>query len=79
MNIQEIIESGVIELYVMNVLPKDEAAQVAALAVQHPEIRKEIEAIETSLQQYAQAQAVAPRPELKEEIDNFNKIVNKGF
>jgi anti-sigma-K factor RskA len=74
MNIQEIIESGVIELYVMNALPKDEAAQVEALAVKHPEIRKEIEAIETSLEQYAQAHAVEPRPELKEEI--FKKTEN---
>ena len=46
MNIQEIIESGIIELYVMNALPEDEAMQVAALAVTHPEIRAEIEDVE---------------------------------
>ena len=68
MNIQEIIESGIIELYVMNALPEDEAMQVAALAVTHPEIRAEIEDVEAALQNYTQAQAVAPNPELKDLI-----------
>ena len=68
MNIQEIIESGIIELYVMNVLPKDEAAQVEALAVEHAEIRIEIEDIQNALQQYAQVYAIEPKPGLKGEI-----------
>jgi anti-sigma-K factor RskA len=68
MNIQEIIESGIIELYVMNALPEDEAAQVEALAAEHPEIRMEIAQAETALQQYAEAHAIAPRPELKDSI-----------
>ncbi len=68
MNIQEIIESGIIELYVMNALPEDEAAGVAALATAHPEIRLEIEQVETVLQKYAQAHAVAPPPALKDTV-----------
>ena len=68
MKIQEIIESGIIELYVMNALPKDEAVQVEALAVAHPEILVEIEDIQNALQQYAQVYAIQPKPELKEEI-----------
>ena len=55
MNIQEIIESGIIELYVMNALPEDEAVRVEALALAHPEIRMEIEDAQTVLEKYAQA------------------------
>lgn len=68
MNIQEIIESGIIELYVMNALPEDEAAEVEALAVEHPEILMEIENIQDALQSYAQAQAIEPNPELKDRV-----------
>ncbi len=68
MNIQEIIESGIIELYLMNALPKDEAAEVEALAVAHSEIRVEIEDIQNALQQYTQVYAIEPKPELKEKI-----------
>ncbi|MBL7814932.1 MAG: anti-sigma factor [Saprospiraceae bacterium] len=68
MNIQEIIESGIIELYVMNALPEDEAARVEALALAHPEIRMEIEDIQVVLQKYAQAHAIDAKPELKDDI-----------
>ena len=68
MNIQEVIESGIIELYVMNALPEDEAARVEALALAHPEIRMEIEDAQTVLEKYAQAHAVAPQPSLKDDI-----------
>lgn len=68
MNIQEIIESGIIELYVMNALPEDEAAEVEALAVEHPEILMEIENIQDALQLYAQAHAVTPNPDLKDRV-----------
>ncbi len=68
MNIQEIIESGIIELYVMNALPEDEAARVEALALAHPEIYKEIEDTQIVLQKYAEAHAVLPNPGLKDTI-----------
>ena len=68
MNIQEIIESGIIELYVMNALPEDEAVRVEALALAHPEIRMEIEDAQTVLEKYAQAHAVVPKPSLKDDI-----------
>ena len=68
MNIQEVIESGIIELYVMNALPEDEAARVEALALAHPEIRMEIEDAQTVLEKYAQSHAVVPKPSLKDDI-----------
>ncbi len=68
MNIQEIIESGIIELYVMNALPEDEAAEVEKLAVEHSEILVEIDNVQDVLQLYAQAHAVTPNPELKDRV-----------
>ncbi|MEO0041557.1 MAG: hypothetical protein RL329_1005, partial [Bacteroidota bacterium] len=55
---------------VMNGLPPDEAAQLEKMAQQHPEVRAEMDAIESALLRYAQAHAVTPRPELKQIILN---------
>ena len=72
MNIREYIESGIIELYVMNALPANEMAEVEAMAHSNPEIQREIEDIQAVMQVYSQAHAITPRPELKEQI--LNKI-----
>ena len=79
MNIQEIIESGIIELYVMNALPLDEAVQVEALASEHPEIPMEIEKIQNALQQYAQVYAIEPKPELKDAVLEKIKAESVSF
>jgi anti-sigma-K factor RskA len=68
MTIREIIESGIIELYVMNALPAEEAAQVEAWAAEFPEVHAEIEANQLALENYAQHYAQTPRPELKDAI-----------
>ena len=68
MNIREYIESGAIELYVMNALSESEAAEVEALALQNPEILAEIEEVQSVMQLYAQTYAQIPRPELKNQI-----------
>jgi anti-sigma-K factor RskA len=67
-NIQEYIESGVLELYAMGALPPAEMKEVEELAEAHPEVRAEIRAIEEALGELAAAVARAPRPGLKEEI-----------
>ncbi len=68
MNLQEILESGLIELYAMNVLSAAEAAQVEAWAAAFPEVRAEIEDAQASLELYAQAHAVEPPAEMKAKI-----------
>lgn len=68
MNIREYIESGAIELYVMNALSESEATEVEALALQNPEILAEIEEVQSVMQLYAQTYAQTPRPELKDQI-----------
>ena len=78
MDIREYIESGVIELYVMNTLTEAEAAELEALALQHPEIQSEIKEVQSVMQLYAQAHAQTPNPDLKGKIlekikDEYNK------
>ncbi|MDX1939836.1 MAG: anti-sigma factor [Saprospiraceae bacterium] len=68
MDVQTYIESGVLELYVMQALPDAERKEVESLAAQYPEIQAEIERIEAALQQYALDYAQVPRPDLKREI-----------
>jgi hypothetical protein len=54
------IESGILELYVLAQLTAQEQAEVEAMAVQYPEVKQEIGAIELAMEQYAMAQAVQP-------------------
>ena len=53
MDIQAYINSGVLELYVLDRLSPDERRQVESYAEQYPEIRQEIEEIELALEKYA--------------------------
>jgi anti-sigma-K factor RskA len=49
MNIQEYIESGILELYVFGALSPEEAEGVGKKLREHPEIREEVEQIEKAL------------------------------
>lgn len=68
MNIRDLIESGTLELYVMNALPDDERQEIESLASQNPEVKAEIAAIEAALEAYAQIRAVKPDADLKDNI-----------
>lgn len=46
---KEIIESGILEEYVLGTLPDTEAQEIARLCAQHPELATEVEAIERAL------------------------------
>lgn len=75
MNAQEIISSGILELYCMGLTSAGETAEVVQWARQYPEVAAEIEAIQMGLEGYAQSHAVAPAASVKEKI--FAEI-NKG-
>jgi anti-sigma-K factor RskA len=62
------IESGILELYVLGQLTAQEQAEVEAMAVQYPEVKQEIDAIEHAMEQYALAQAVHPAEGLDQKI-----------
>lgn len=68
MNIREYIESGILELYVAGSLPEDQKREVEQLAVQYPEVRKEITAIEEAFELYAHAHAKKPSGQVLENI-----------
>jgi anti-sigma-K factor RskA len=73
-DIQEIIDSGKLELYVLNVLPNDDAALVESYFNMYPQIRHEIEEIQATLQLYAKAHHVTPNALLKNQImDSMEK------
>lgn len=66
MDLSCIISSGDLELYVLGMLPPDEAYKVEQLALLFPEVKAEIDAISASLEGVADAGAVAPSSSVRE-------------
>lgn len=64
-SIAELIESGVLELYVMGAANPQEMQLVEQMATAHPEIKQEIENISKVMESYAQAHAVKPKSSVK--------------
>ncbi len=81
MNVQDIISSGLLELYASGLSSEEESVQVQAWAKQYPEVAAELAAIEAGLEQYAFANAQAPSASVKEalieKIANTNNVVSK--
>lgn len=77
MNVQEYIDTGILEQYCLCMLDGDELLEVEALRSQYPQISAEIRSIESSLEQHATKFAQEPPTELKEDIwgtlHNLNK------
>jgi mannose-6-phosphate isomerase-like protein (cupin superfamily) len=77
MNIQEYIETGILEQYCLCVLADDEVREVEAMRSKYPEVGAEIRNIESVLEGYATTFAQEPPAELKETIwgtlENLNK------
>ena len=65
MNAQEYIETGIIELYVMGSLSKEEMLDLEKIAQSDPEILQEFIRVENTLINYAFANGVEPRHELR--------------
>lgn len=59
-NIQEVIDSGVLELYVTGALPPEEASEIHQLVQQHEALAGEVRAIEQALMQVAATWAPQP-------------------
>ncbi|MEO1021209.1 MAG: anti-sigma factor [Bacteroidota bacterium] len=64
MNIEEYLNSGIIELYVAGMLSDEESLEVDRMAEKYPVVKQEIQSIRASLNQYAKQTGRAPRPEL---------------
>ena len=68
MKAQEIISSGILELYCMGSASVAETAEVAQWTKQYPEVASEIYSIQLALEIYAQSHAVAPAASVKEKL-----------
>ncbi len=68
MEINEIISSGLLELYVLGETSAEETLLVQTMAAEHPQIADEIAAIEMAMESYAQAHAIKPSTQVKEKL-----------
>ncbi len=73
MNVQEYIESGIIESYVMGLASEPERAEFERLCTQYPELVAARRKFEERLEGYASENAVPPPPEVKVKV--LEKIV----
>lgn len=68
MEVQDFIESGKIELYILGILDPVEKEEVENMIQKYPEVRSEKNRIEASMEAFAQQEAVEPSKDIKEEI-----------
>lgn len=68
MDSRQFIESGALETYAMGLATEQEAKLVAEMVARYPEVKAELAAIESSLENFDQKNAVAPPAHLKAEI-----------
>ncbi len=78
MNTSEYISSGILESYALGLCNATEAADVERMCASHPEIKAELEAIQLSLGNYAQAHSVTPPTSVKANIFNQIDELEKG-
>ncbi len=78
MDIQALLESGLLEAYVLGHSSPEETIEILRLSEEHPEIKKEIEQIENTLESFAMAHAVTPPAWMKGRImDQVNESVKE--
>ncbi|PZV84677.1 anti-sigma-K factor RskA [Algoriphagus aquaeductus] len=68
MNIQEYIESGKLELFLLGELTEREREEVIAMAQAHPQIQQELEALEEAMFAFDELTGKKPSPQLKDKI-----------
>jgi len=72
LEINDIISSGLLELYAAGLASEDEALQVQQWIKQYPEVAAEFDEIQSYVESYAQANAIEPDASVKESL--FEKI-----
>lgn len=68
MDVQRYISSGIIESYVVGLLPSADAKEVEATMAQYPEVRAQVEACRQDMELYVGLHAVTPPPAVKTSI-----------
>jgi anti-sigma-K factor RskA len=67
-DIQDIISSGLLELYAAGLASSEEKAEVEAWVKKYPGVAAELHAIQSGLEEYAQINAITPESTVKEKI-----------
>jgi mannose-6-phosphate isomerase-like protein (cupin superfamily) len=68
-NLNVYLKSGVLELFVLDLLDDAERMDVLDMLSRFPVLEKEVQAIEAALQQFASSIAIEPPPSLKVKIE----------
>lgn len=76
MDVRAYIDSGLLEAYVLGALPEADAAGVACMAGNSPEVATELAALESSLIELSEAAAVPPPAAMQEQI--WAKLQHRG-
>lgn len=74
METQDIISSGLLELYAAGIASEKESIEVERWIAQYPEVAKELKEITESLEAYANVHSIDPAASVKEKI--FSRISN---
>lgn len=75
MNIQEYIESGILELYVLGSVTEDEAVELLYYKEHYPEVKNALNEIEVDMERVARQMAIAPPPGTWQKIeDRINEL-----
>ncbi len=67
-NIQDYIESGILEQYALGELTPAQQSEVAGLAARYPEIQDELTQVQQALGFYAEAHAITPPAGMRERV-----------
>lgn len=77
MNIKAYIESGILELYALDLLQEKEKAEVEKAILVYPEAKAEVDSIQRAIEGFAALSAITPPSHMKqkivETISNFEK------
>lgn len=75
-DIRQYIESGILELYVLNDLTPQEKQEVETYAAMYPAIKKELNDISQTMELFADYNAIEPRESIRDTI--ISKLVNNA-
>jgi anti-sigma-K factor RskA len=71
---EDIISSGLLELYAIGATTNEEAAQVHQAFINWPDVKEDVERMEETMEAYATSNAITPSHNLKEKIAAQLKI-----
>lgn len=68
MNLNEYIQSGILEEYCLGLTSEEENREIEALAAKHPEVRDSLRQLCEGIEAYAQVHSVPPPARLKQKV-----------